>query len=269
MSWAVVPCLFMLCFQAAPQSPEITALGGSCLAEDDTDLAALQQWHELVRHHAEMLRGGDRGSAVELSRQIVRSRCSNEYWWLKLAEELFEIGRQRESVAALEALYDRKSNAVDRRVRSPDSPLNRLLESDVYRRSALAAKLAHDRRTLEQRRNEARGRLAVEPHPPEHYVAKHACPFECCLFGAWSVREDTTLYDRPGGTSAVGRVLKGERIQALTGEVHLRPVPVRVRFSSPYGFSAEEGSIVFLLDYLGEGHGRVWLNGEIVESEVV
>ena len=24
-----------------------------------------------------------------------------------------------------------------------------------------------------------------------------------------------------------------------------------------------------MLDYLGEGHGRVWLKGEIVESEVV
>ncbi len=243
MSWALVPCLFVLCSQAAAQGPELTALGGSCLAEDDTDFGALQQWHELVSRHAEMLRRGDRDSAVELARQIVRSRCSNEHWWLKLAEELFEIGRQQQSVAALEALYNRESNAVDRRLRTPLSPLHRLLESDVYRRSALAAKLADDRRALDQRRNEARARLAVEPHPPEYYVAKHACPFECCQFGAWSVREDTTLYDRPGGAGVVGRVLKGERIQALTGEVHLRPLPVRVRFSSPYGFSAGGGRL--------------------------
>jgi hypothetical protein len=40
-----------------------------------------------------------------------------------------------------------------------------------------------------------------------------------------------------------------------------------VRFSSPYGFTASEGSIVFLLDYTGEGHGNVWVDGKIFDSE--
>jgi hypothetical protein len=67
----------------------------------------------------------------------------------------------------------------------------------------------------------------------------------------------------------VERASKGDRVEALTGEVHLRPLPVRVRFSSPYGFTAPEGSIVYLLDYLGEGSGHVWINGKIVDSEIV
>lgn len=260
--------LLALCATSAAQTPEAAALGGSCLSEGDPGFAGLQ-WHALVRRHAELLRRGDRDSAVELAKRIVRSRCSNEYWWLKLAEELFEIGREEQSVAALEALYNRRSNAVDRRLHTPDSPLNRLLESAVYWGSALAPKLAEDRRALKRRRNEARARLAVESRPPENYVAKPACPFECCHFGSWSVREDTTLYDRPEGARAVGRALQGERVEALTGEVHLRPLPVRVRYSSPYGFTAEEGSIVFLLDYLGEGHGRAWVKGKVVETDIV
>jgi hypothetical protein len=265
----VLLCLSLLCVPASAQTPEYKALGGSCLPENDSDLVAVQQWHEMVRRHSQLSRAGDLTSAVELARQIVRSRCSIEHWWLKLAEGLFETGRPAESVTALEALYNRKSSAVDRRLRESDSPLNRLLKSDVFQGSALAAKLKADRGALDQRRKEARARLAVEPYPPENYVAKNACPFECCRFGHWSVIEDTTLYDRPGGATPVGRATKGDRIEALTGEVHLRPLPVRVRFPSPYGFSAREGSLVFLLDYSGEGHGHAWLNGEILGTEIL
>ncbi|MEX2261311.1 MAG: hypothetical protein WD696_05135, partial [Bryobacteraceae bacterium] len=185
-----------------------------------------------------------------------------------LAESLVEMDRLEESVAALDALYARESNAIDRRLRMPNSPLNRLLESDAYRRSALAARRAADGRALEKRRSEARAKLAAEPRPPIDYVAKQACPFECCGFGSWSVLKDTTLYDSPGGTRPVSRVAKGEKVEALTGEVHLRPTPVRVRFGSLYGFTAEEGSIVFLLDYTGEGHGHVWVRGKIVDAEI-
>ena len=67
----------------------------------------------------------------------------------------------------------------------------------------------------------------------------------------------------------IGKAIKQQRVLGLTGEVHLRPLPVMVRFSSPEGLHAEERSIVYLLDNLGEGHGRVWIAGKIVESEIV
>jgi len=254
---------------AAGENPEAGVLDGPCLAEGDAEFAGLHEWHGLVSRHAEAARRGERESAIELAKRIVRSRCSNEHWWLKLAESLVEADRLEESVAALQALYDRKSHAVDRRLLAPDSPLGRLLESDFYQRSALAAALAGDRRALEKRRSEARARAAALPRPPAHYVAKPACPFECCGFGRWRVREDTTLYDRPGGTQAAGRIFKGEEVEAVTGEVHLRPLAVAVRFASPNGLTVEEGAIVFLLDYLGEGHGRIWFDGRIVESEIL
>jgi hypothetical protein len=261
-------CLLIFSALALAQSREANVLGGPCIAEDSADIAQ-QAWQQLVSRHAEESRRGNREAAVALAKQIVRSHCSNEHWWHTLAESLAELDRPKESVATLEALYARRSNAVDAWLRTTGSPLNRLLKSDAYRSSALAAKLADDRRSLEKRRSEAQARLGVGPHPPVAYVAKPACPFECCGFGRWSVLQDTTLYDSPRGTRVIGRVSKGERVEALTGEVHLRPLPVRVRFSSPFGFTAAEGSIVYLLDYLGEGSGHVWINGKIVDSEIV
>ncbi len=268
MTFSVVLWSLVLCAGAA-RSPETEVLGGPCLEEGETGASGSQEWHGLVSRHADAVRRGARDEAIALAKRIVRSRCSNEFWWLKLAESLVELNRLEESVAVLEALYSRGSNAVDRRLRTPESPLNRLLESNVYRRSALAAKLAADRRALEQRRKEARLRMGAALRPPDDYVAWKACPFECCRFGTWSVLADTALYDRPGGTRVVGRAIKGERVEALTGEVHLRPLPVRVRYGPPGGFPAAEGSIVFLLNYLGEGYGRVWVNGGIVDAEIL
>jgi hypothetical protein len=264
-------CL-VLCLPAAAQSPEAliaAVLGGPCLNEGDSGFAGLHGWRGLVRQHREALQAGDRNSAIEFAKQIVRSRCSNEHWWLRLAEDLAEADRLDESVAALDAFYSQKSNAVDRRLRTPESPVHRLLESDAYQRSALAQKLAADRKALEQRRGEARRKLAaLTSRPPDHYVAKPACPGEYCHFGKWTATAETILYDKPAGTRIVARVGANEPVEGVTGEVHLRPLPVSVRYESNYGFTAPAGSIVFLLDYLYEGHGRIWIDGKIVESEI-
>lgn len=261
-------CAFILCRIATGQTTEATVLSGPCLGEDRTALADIQEWNRLVSRHAEELRRGDRETAVALAKKIVRSRCSNEHWWLKLAESLAELNRPEEAIHTLEALYGRKSNAVDARIRDPDSPLHRLLSLGVYRSSHLASELASDRRALEKRRNAARAKLAIGPRPPLAYVAREACPFECCGFGPWSVLEDTKLLDRPGGNRVVGRAVKQQRVLGLTGEVHLHPLPVIMRFSSREGPQAKAGSVVYLLDYLGEGYGHVWIRGKIVESEI-
>jgi hypothetical protein len=236
-------------------------LDGPCLPENDIG------WYELVRQHGQELRRGNREAALALAKRIVRARCSNEYWWIRLAESLAELGRIQESIAALEVLHGRGSNAVDATLRRANSPLHRLLSSNIYRRSTLAAKLAADRRALDKRRSEALAKLAGAKRPPEKYVAKHACPFECCVFGKWSVLQTTALYASPGSARVAGQVAKGETVEAITGEVRLRPIPVLVRFPSPHGFTAEEGSIVFLLDYTGEGHGNAWVKGKVFDSE--
>ena len=81
--------------------------------------------------------------------------------------------------------------------------------------------------------------------------------------------EDVTLYDAPGGSRAVATLRQGEAVEADTGAVLLRPIPVRVRYGSSQYFEAEEGEIVFLLDYLGEGYGRIWVDGQTVDGEIL
>jgi hypothetical protein len=65
-----------------------------------------------------------------------------------------------------------------------------------------------------------------EQKPPNVYIDKGACPFECCTYREWIARTNVTLLDDPNGKRVVGRVRKGQKVLALTGEVH--SVPLRV-----------------------------------------
>src|SRR3977135_2566011 len=62
--------------------------------------------------------------------------------------------------------------------------------------------------------------------PPNVYIDKGACPFDCCTYREWVARTDVTLLGSPNRKRVVGRIKKGERVLALTGEVH--SVPLRV-----------------------------------------
>lgn len=244
------------------QGPEVTVLGGPCEPGMEPPV-----WQSLVSQQLAAVRSWDQDTALVLTRRIVRGRCDNTHWWFRLVEQLAAAGRPQEAVDALGVLYARRNNEVDLRLRAADSQLKELVQTEAFRRSELAQQLARARRELDKRRAAAAARLAAEPGPPRDYVAMGACPFEGCAYREWRVNADTTVYDRPGGTRVMGQARKGEAVDALTGEVHLRPVPVLVRFSTPSGFSAAEGSIVYLLDYQGEGFGRVWVNGRIFSTE--
>jgi hypothetical protein len=257
--------MLLLYASAVARTREAEVLGGPCIAETS---GGHQGWHALVMRYSQEERRGDTAASVDTAKQIVRGRCSSEHWWLQLAESLTRAGRIQEAIATLEALYERRSNALEERLRSKESPLRNLTGAQEFRRSDLASRLTYSRKALQERLAEARAKLNEGSRPRKSYVAKNACPFECCGFGTWPVTKDTVLYDEPGGTSATGRVAKGETVEALTGEVHLRPRAVRVRFSAGDVFPAQEGQVMYLLDYLGEGMGRVWLNGKVVETDV-
>ncbi len=106
--------------------------------------------------------------------------------------------------------------------------------------------------------------------PPAVYVDRRACPFEGCTYGAWTARADVPLLDRPGGT-ATGVVVKaGERVEALGGEVHVRPLRVVCRRPVELGAEGPGGAIrlapgesYWLLGYEGEGVYKVWVRGVI------
>lgn len=63
--------------------------------------------------------------------------------------------------------------------------------------------------------------------PPSVYIAKGVRPFECCTYREWSVLKEVDLVDKPMGTKVVARFSPGEKVQGLTGEVHVRPVGSR------------------------------------------
>lgn len=108
-------------------------------------------------------------------------------------------------------------------------------------------------------------RLKPQEQPPKDYVAKNACPFECCQFGEWKVLKETILYEKPNGKKRIGKVKDGMAV-ALTGEVHLKPNPIGVVFDTP---PFKVGDILFLLDPTGEGYVNYWHKGKIENTEIM
>ena len=206
------------------QLTELSVLGGSCAPEVNPRLAEIKSWHASVSAYLQKEKSGDQAAAIELGKEIVRGRCSNEHWRFTLVSALAGVKRFAEAIVLLEAFYDRGSNAIASRLAAPGNTLQPLLMSPEFKGSALAAKLAGDEKALLARRAAAEKVLGSIDAPATNYIAKEACPFECCRFGAWTATATTELFDRPGGTQ-VAQVAKGERVEALTGEVHLQPIP--------------------------------------------
>ena len=102
--------------------------------------------------------------------------------------------------------------------------------------------------------------------PPNVYIDKGACPFECCTYREWVARTDVALLDGPNGKKVVGQVKKGERVLALTGEVHCVPLRVIAQHDYPEA-GIKTGDAVYILHYEGEGYCKVWHDGKVVDLE--
>ncbi|MBS1969445.1 MAG: hypothetical protein JSU04_04025 [Bdellovibrionales bacterium] len=92
--------------------------------------------------------------------------------------------------------------------------------------------------------------------PPKIFVDKGACPFECCTYREWTTEKDTDLFDSVDGKKKVGKAKKGEKVTALTGEVHTIPMKVKTN----------EGKELYVLTSQGEGFWKVWEDGKVVEN---
>lgn len=106
---------------------------------------------------------------------------------------------------------------------------------------------------------------AQENIPPQKYIDKGACPFECCVYRDWTVERDTALFNKPESSTLVGKVKKGEKVQAITGEVYTTPQRLEVVFNHE---KYKVGDVLYVLTYLGEGHNRIWFNGKISEEDL-
>jgi hypothetical protein len=106
----------------------------------------------------------------------------------------------------------------------------------------------------------------VEKKPPNVYIDKGACPFECCTYREWVARTGVTLLDSPNGKKVVGQIKKGEKVLALTGEVH--SVPLRVTAKDDYpDAGVKAGETIYILHYEGEGYWTAWHDGRVISIE--
>ena len=261
--------------QQAADSEQKTAeeklLGAPCRGGYEVSSEAFAATRRINRDQDAAIKRGDFQTALALRKELIQHHCHSHYLWFYLAELYAELGQNDAAIQILEYLYGKKNNEIERRLGTKGNALHQLAKSKELQSSLLARKLAADRQQSARRKQEFQKKLAALPaerKPPAYYVAKDACPFECCVFRTWDVHADTEVYDKPNGETVLGRAAKGDKVEGLTGEVHIRPIPVAVRQTPAYSKVPAPGSIVFLLDSLGEGIGRVWDEGKILELDV-
>jgi len=115
---------------------------------------------------------------------------------------------------------------------------------------------------------------------PEHPFApiriEGACPFECCTYGDWKATGETTLYEEPDPRSPQRTVRAGTRLEAVSGFVLLTEIGVAVARDSVRMYAedgagrlAAAGDTLLILDKVGEGFRRVWLDGAVLQTDAV
>ena len=262
-----VACLIVLCADLVLASPAATGqehydLGGPC--EDQPT------WPGKEIQDAESAHEWDR--VVMLEKEKVRGGCNVPYRWQGLVNALLSAHRSAEASRALEEM-DTRGFDLNPALLGDDFPeIVNFMESKEFDASPLGLKMRRLENISDERRlkfQEALSRMPASEKPPDNYIAKGACPFECCRYGDWTVLEDTVLVSSPGSGRVVGRARKGSRAFGLTGEVHLRSEPVVV-LTAPESdgvLTADElpkNSIAFILDNVGEGYGHVYTHGKVV-----
>ncbi len=201
---------------------------------------------------------------VDLQKLEVRDSCGNEFRWFELAKALLLAHRPAEAVQVLEEMDARDLDLNPSLVVRFHPEVKALMDDPAFKSTPAGIKLEALKRSSNERRAKFRAMLTTLPasqRPPDHYIAKGACPFECCTYRKWTVREDTDLVAAPGSQRVVGKAKKGSAALGLTGEVHLTPIPVVV--VGDVGLPKD--TISFILDYSGEGYGHVYSQGKVLE----
>lgn len=236
----------------------------------------------LARDKAE--KSQDWMAAIRMTRgEIADQGCRNAYLWSELALFYAAAGMSGEALEVADFLLEHWPNRVAESLEVQEDAvgdsLNALRQLPEFAASRFARRLAVFYGEREQRLRAARLRLAAMPtgeRPPERYVARDACPFECCTFREWTVEKEIPLFEAPAGELLGRRLEPGSSVLGLTGEVHLRPRPIlagRSFVAELSGDSREKveiaaGALVFQLDHLGEGSANFWHRGRVFYTQV-
>jgi hypothetical protein len=120
----------------------------------------------------------------------------------------------------------------------------------------------------------AQGPGAPATGPPEPYVDRGVCPFECCTYRDWTALAPITAYTEPrAGSPMAFRIARGEQVRALTGDVHFARVgmvvvrrPVVVHTETGDSVSLGAADTAYVLSPLGEGVYHIWVRGRVVDA---
>jgi hypothetical protein len=119
----------------------------------------------------------------------------------------------------------------------------------------------------------AGSRWPAAPRPKAPIIIHRACPFECCQYGRWTLREPAVVRERPTRNARVlFRPRTGVRLFADTGFVRIESVGLVVlrtdHVDRMNGVRYVAGDSLLVLDYLGEGVHNGWLRGRAVQTEI-
>jgi hypothetical protein len=112
--------------------------------------------------------------------------------------------------------------------------------------------------------SEAAQSNATEQSTPHIYVDRGACPFECCTYRQWTVKQRTALLDRPNGKRIIATLSKGEVVTGMTGEVISSPIAIKAGRDVPET-PIKKGDTFYVLHYEGEGYWKVLFRGKTVD----
>jgi hypothetical protein len=255
--WLTVLCTDVVLSRPAWIGQQHYELVGPC-----EDQPSWNEWKEIRDAEA----AGDWDRAVALRKESVKAGCSIQYRRYSLVKTLLRTHRPAEASSILQQMDSRGLEVNPALMIDAEFPeIGQFMESKEFAASPLGLKIKRLEQISDERRikfQEVLNTMPASEKPPENYVAKDVCPFECCRYGNWTVLENTDLVTRPGGTHVIGSARKGSHAVGLTGEVHLRPKPVVVLT----GGDPPKNSIAFVLDYIGEGYGHVYTRGKVVEK---
>jgi hypothetical protein len=109
--------------------------------------------------------------------------------------------------------------------------------------------------------------------PPTLYEDVGACPFEGCVYRAWTANATVSVRtDRRASAPVAFTVTKGEEVTAVTGVVVILKAG-RVEFSRAVTMGTASGPLrvdpgqtLYLLTYRGEGFFKAWFQGRLYEE---
>jgi hypothetical protein len=251
---SIVLTVVLLAPRLASTAEQFYDLGGPCKDEVSISLRELDS----------AKKSGSWDRVVELAKADVRGGCGIEYRWEQLVDGLVQAKRQTEALQVLQEVNSRDFDLEPGIIGREFPRVEQFMNGPLFKSSPLGLKMDQFKKASDARRlkfNRLLEALPSSQRPPRNYIAKHACPFECCRYGKWTVAKDTDLVAAPDSTQVVGKARKGSSALGLTGEVHLVPEPVVV-----LGGELPKNSIAFILDYEGEGFGHVYTHGMVVST---